>query len=93
VHYHGPIYVAGRHVHGGPGWTGSFEPIVGGQYIWRAAPEISRPLEVAGKEVEPGTTILLEEQVLYRLRLPEGGQGMLVLDLPEPPAPDTTPFF
>ena len=40
----------------------------------------------------PGTTVELDEQRLYELRLPDGGEGLFVLSLPEPPSPDISLF-
>lgn len=93
VHYYGGIHVPGRQVRGGPEWTGAFEVIVPGEYAWRAAATGSNPLEVEGHSLQPGSSILLSEQRLYSLALPEGGDGLLVLALPEPPERDTVEFF
>lgn len=93
IHYYGGIHVPGRKVRGGPGWTGTFDVIVPGAYRWLATPDTSRPLEVGGRSVKPGEALLLKEQRVYSLRLPDGGEGMLVFDLPDPPAPDSVSFF
>jgi hypothetical protein len=93
VHYRGAVHVPGRHVRGGPGWAGAFDVLVPGDYRWLPEAEAAGPLEVVGRRVEAGHTVLLDEPRVYALRLPEGGAGLLVLALPDPPAPDPTPFF
>jgi hypothetical protein len=93
VHYHGAVHVPGRMVAGGDGWSAEFEVIVPGDYIWRPTSAAARPLEVAGRRVNPGEVISLDEPGFTSLALPEGGAGTLVLSLPEAPAPDTTRFY
>jgi hypothetical protein len=93
VHYHGAIHVPGRRVSGDPGWAGTFEVMVPGEYAWRATIAAAAPIKVAGVRLEPGASVVLDRQGIVPLRLPEGGKGMLSLALPEPPAPDTTPFY
>lgn len=93
VHYHGGVHVAGRRLSGGPGWTGSLEPIVAGDYAWISQDGAGYPVEVEGRVLEPGGIIRLDEQRPYTLSLPEGGDGLLVLSLPEPPARDSAHFF
>jgi hypothetical protein len=91
VRYHGRIHVAGREVHGAPGWSGDFEVIVPGAYVWRTGAGDLGPLQVEGRLIDPGAVVLLENQGYYTLQLPEGGAGMFVLSLPEPPSPDFIP--
>jgi hypothetical protein len=93
VPYHGAVHVPGRWIRGGPGWSGTFEVVAPGDYVWRTPPGATAPLEVVGTRVEPGTSIFLGHQGMVALRLPEGGEGMLVVALPQPPAPDTTGFY
>lgn len=93
VHYRGAIHVPGRSLTGGPGWSGMFDVLVPGEYRWLAEASGAGPLDVAGRLVHPGQKVLLDEQGVYPLGLPEGGKGMLVLSLPDPPDPDPTPFF
>jgi hypothetical protein len=93
VRYHGAVHVPGYAIRGGPGWSGTFEVLRASEYTWRAMSETAAPLEVGGRIVESGATVALDRKGIYPLRLPEGGEGMLVLALPEPPAPDSTPFY
>jgi hypothetical protein len=93
VHYYGGIHVPGRHVRGGAGWTGTFEAVVPGNYVWLAMEGTVGPLTVEGGRVESGSTITLEEQRVYSISLAEGGDGMFVLALAEPPAGESVPFF
>jgi hypothetical protein len=93
VHYHGAVHVPGREVRGGPGWTGDFEVVVPGEYVWRAAPGADGSLEVTGVDLEPGGIVVFQGPGTVRLRLPRGGDGILVLSLPDPPSPDATPFY
>jgi uncharacterized metal-binding protein len=93
VRYHGTIHVPGRTIRGGPGWMGSFEVIVPGEYVWRADPGEAGPLEVDGLLLDPGALVVFPEPGEHSIRLPVGGGGMLVLALDEPPAPDTNRFF
>jgi hypothetical protein len=93
VHYHGSVHAPGIRINGGSGWSGRFEVIVPGEYVWLADHGAGVPLDVAGLRVQAGGSVHLEEQGMVGLRLPAGGEGMFVLALPEPPAPDTTPFY
>jgi hypothetical protein len=93
VHYYGGIHVPGRHVRGGAGWTGTFEAVVPGDYVWLAKEGAVGPLSVEGERVEPGRMITLHERRAYSLNLPQGGDGLFVIALEEPPAADPVPFF
>jgi hypothetical protein len=93
IHYYGGIHVPGRSIDGGPGWTGTFEVIVPGRYVWRSTGIEPRPLEVDGRRIAAGASIGLDQQRYHSLHLPEGGAGMFVISLPEPPAADTVSFF
>lgn len=93
VHYHGAVHVPGRTIVGGSGWSGDFEVIVPGRYVWRTGEEVAGALEVGGRRVVPGATILLNDPGYASLRLPDGGEGILVLSLPDAPATDTTSFY
>jgi len=49
---------------------------------------------VNGREVPPGGTLALEAgPAPYDLALPEGGRGVFVLALEEPPVPGGMPFY
>jgi hypothetical protein len=93
VHYFGAVHVAGRSVRGEAGWSADFEAVVPGAYVWLTPPGAEGTLGVNGHVLAPGETIGLREPGPWRLLLPHGGVGMLVLALREPPAPNTTPFF
>jgi hypothetical protein len=93
VHYYGAIHVPGRAVEGGAAWSATFEVIIPGEYIWRVAHGDAVPLEVDGHRLDPGTSVVLSERGYYELGLPEGGKGMLVLALPDPPAPGPARFY
>lgn len=93
VHYHSAVHVPGRVVMGEAGWSERFEVLVPGQYMWRTEGGATEPLEVNGNRVQPGTGVLLEKRGYLQLRLPQGGKGLFVLSLADPPAPDTTPFY
>jgi hypothetical protein len=91
VHYYSTVRVPGRAIAGGAGWRDSIEVIVPGTYMWRTHAQGSGALLVGTKVLEAGQTVHLERGY-HRIELAEGGEGILVLSLPEPPAPDTTPF-
>jgi hypothetical protein len=90
VHYFGAVHVPGRGITGGPGWRDSVEIIVDGEYVWRTRGDAR--VHVGGHVLDPGERVFLRRG-RYPLELPHGRDGMLVLGLPDPPAPDTTPFF
>jgi hypothetical protein len=90
VHYFGAVHVPGREIAGGAGWRDLVEIIADGEYVWRTGGEA--PLHVGDHVLEAGGRVLLRRG-RYVLELPAGGEGLLVLRLPDPPAPDTTPFF
>jgi hypothetical protein len=87
VPYRASALVPGRAVRGEPGTSGTFEVIVSGEYIWRPSPD-EVPLEFDGQLLEPGATVTVAEPGTYRIGLPQGGGGMIALNLREPPAPD-----
>lgn len=91
--YHGSIRVAGRRVQGDPGWSGSFEVIAPGTYTWRPASGSSVPLEVSGQRLEPSAVIVFDAPGQVDIGLPNGGGGLFVLALDEPPAELTRPFY
>jgi hypothetical protein len=93
VHYHGAVHVAGRHLRAGPGTTLTFEVIVPGAYVWLPSPGLAAPVNVAGHDLDPGGVVVIEEPGVVPVHLPQGGDGMLVLSLPDPPAPDPRTFF
>jgi hypothetical protein len=93
VHYHGAVHVAGRPITGGPGTTLTFDVFVPGAYVWLPSSGVAAPLTVAGHELDPGDVVVIDEPGVVPVHLPEGGNGMLVLALPDPPAPDPRPFF
>jgi hypothetical protein len=92
VHYSGAVHVPGRQVRGRPGFSDAFEVIVPGEYVWRSSAG-SGPLAVAGSMLDPGAAIEIDEPGTYPIGLPEGGEGLLVLSLADPPAPDPRPFY
>jgi hypothetical protein len=92
VHYYSAVHVPGRAVAGRTGWRDTVEIIVPGEYVWRTAAEQGPSLRVGSEVLEPGETLTLERGY-YPLGLPGGGEGMLVLALPEPPAPGTPRFY
>jgi hypothetical protein len=93
VLYHGAVHVPGRRLRGEPGTSGTFEVIVPGEYVWRPSSPDSGPLHVAGLLVDAGSSVVIREPGVYAVGLPAGGEGMFVLALPDPPAPDHTPFY
>jgi hypothetical protein len=93
VQYHGAVHVPGTAVRGPPDWTGDFEAVVPADYRWHADRDKSVPLVVNGQTLLPGQTVALAAGGPHSLSLPMGGAGVLALAVPEPPAPDTTPFF
>jgi hypothetical protein len=76
-----------------PGWSAAFEVIVPGEYVWRTSEQGRGLLRVGDHALGPGDSVMLDERGYYELRLPEGGEGMLVLALPEPPAPGSARFY
>ena len=93
VEYYGPILVPGREIRGAEGWTGSFEVVVPGEYIWRSGGSDAGVLQVGAELVKPGETVVLTDREVWDLRLPEGGAGTLVLALRDPPSPGDVPFY
>ena len=92
VKYYAAVHVPGRRIRGRPGTSGTFEVIVPGEYKWRAGND-NGPLEIAGTLLEPDSSIVLSAGREYSFSLPEGGQGMIVLALPEPPSPSSYGFY
>lgn len=93
VHYHGAVHVAGRRVRGGSRTTLTFEVIVPGAYVWLPSSGPAARLDVAGLDLGPGDEVVFDAPGEVPVHLPEGGDGVLVLALPDPPAPDPRPFF
>jgi hypothetical protein len=93
VQYSGPVHVPGRKLRGSPGSSGTFEVILPGEYVWLPASPESGPIDIAGMTLHAGSTVLLDQPGEYRLALPEGGEGSLVLALPEPPTPLVRHFY
>ena len=92
VLYRGAVRVPGRRVRGGASWSGTFESVVTGAYVWLPDSPTSR-LRIGREVLAAGGTTRLIASSTYRLKLPEGGSGILVLSLPEPPAADTGAFY
>lgn len=87
------LHVPGRLVHGGPGSSTTFDVIVHGEYVWLPSSSDAAPLEVAGRVIDPGGTVLIGEPGEVDIRLTGAGHGILVLALPDPPSPVRTPFY
>jgi hypothetical protein len=92
VHYYSTVHVPGRAIVGVAGWRDSMEVIVPGEYVWRTDAAGGPTLHVGTHVLESSQTVRLKRGY-QALRLSEGGEGMLVLALPEPPAPGTTQFY
>ena len=93
VKYFAAVHVPGRWIRGPRGATGTFEVIVPGEYIWRTSTNDSAQLEVQGRILKTGSSIALPAQGEYPISLPEGGEGMIVLALPQPPSPNSRGFY
>jgi uncharacterized membrane protein (UPF0136 family) len=93
VHYSGSVHVAGRTVRGEPGTAAAIEVVVPGTYVWRPSGLRAPAIEIDGSLLEPGDTVVLPDRRTYSISLTQGGEGMLVLSLPEPPEPDARPFY
>jgi len=91
VPYFGEIRVPGREMEGPEGWRGSFEVLVPGAYRWRT--EGSHPLQVDDEQVDADGIIHLGRIGVRALTLPNGGAGVLVLELTDPPSPGPDLFF
>ena len=91
VTYFGHVAVPGRRM-AGPGGSGAlFEPLVAGSYRWW--PDADGTLRVGDRELQPGESITLPQEVSVDLILVEGGGGIFALQTDRPPAPDLSHFF
>jgi hypothetical protein len=93
VPYHASVLVPGRLVRGGAGAMVPFEVLVPGEYAWYPAPGSAASIVVGGGTVHPGQRVALATPGVYGVELPTGGEGMLVLALPEPPSSQAVPFY
>lgn len=91
--YRAGVWVAGRGLAGPPGFGTTFEALADADYRW--LPDSTRsgvPLDVDGRLLDPGDSIRIDAG-RHDLALPEGGKGLFVLRLDDPPAPLAMSFF
>lgn len=93
VPYSGAVHVPGRIIEGAAGHQDSLNVIVTGTYVWRAPQRGGVALVVEGRTLEPGDTLTFTSTGMKAVSLPDGGEGMLVLQLRDDPSPAPRAFY
>jgi hypothetical protein len=90
--YHASVFVAGRRLSGPRGSEIAFEILVPGRYRWipRGAPH---PLALGSHQIRAGDVLELAAGAHSARMLEDVPDGMLVLDVSEPPGPAPLAFY